>query len=236
MVRTLGDLSKDDKKDDKATESYAGGERSGLAIQNPSGMDEAIARGREAGSIPEGSATVDLYKNGFILNGGAFRPISDPIHQRFYDDITNGVAPEELAPKGSTNKLHMQVNDRRTEDYKPGPAPASSIGVSYARVETKSGDVSEGATAGPLATGQGSVTLDESKPTTTLQIKFGDGTRKPQTFNQDASVQSVYDYVAQCTGVTTFTLSGGFPPKPLNDRNMTLKDAGLLQAQVMVSN
>lgn len=33
MFRTLGDLNKDDKKKDKKdTESYAGGEKSGLAV------------------------------------------------------------------------------------------------------------------------------------------------------------------------------------------------------------
>lgn len=234
MVRSLADLQKEDEKDDdKGTESYAGGAKSGLALKNPPGFDEAVARGAaQGGRIPEGASTVDLYRNGFIVNNGPFRPTSDPINKKFVDDILSGVAPAELVPAGSDKPLDLKVNDRRSEDYKP-PVPGTG-GICFKKPETKAADVSEGATAGPVAVGQGTVSVDESKPTTTLQIRFGDGSRKSEKFNVDATIQQLYDYVAQCTGTQTFTLAGGFPPKPLSDKTLTLKDAGLLQAQVMV--
>jgi hypothetical protein len=34
--KTMNDIKKNEKKDKKATESYTGGERSGLAVENPS--------------------------------------------------------------------------------------------------------------------------------------------------------------------------------------------------------
>jgi len=236
--RSLDDLRKEEeKKDDKMTESYTGGEKSGMAVFNPKGFDEARERGAiSSGPVPEGAVNVELYRDGFTINNGVFRPASDPINQRFIDDVMSGVAPTELADAhaaaSNSGPVHMNVTDNRKEDYKP-PA-LTQMGGQARRTPAQAGSLSEGATAGPVATGQGDVTIDESKPTTTLMIRYGDGTRKPQVFNQDSTVQAVYDFVAQVTGTKDFKLAGGFPPKPLTDMNVTIKDAGLLQAQLMV--
>lgn len=39
MIRGLGDYKKDDKKGKKNTESYAGGEKSGLAVESANDID-----------------------------------------------------------------------------------------------------------------------------------------------------------------------------------------------------
>ena len=39
--------------------------------------------------------------------------------------------------------------------------------------------------------------MDSEKPTTSIQIRFGDGSRRGQTFNEDHTVRNLYDFVAE---------------------------------------
>merc|ERR1712078_805859 len=69
-------------------------------------------------------------------------------------------------------------------------------------------------------------TVDASKAVTKLQVRFHDGSRKAAEFNEDAPVQEIFDFVAPAVPGASFQILGGFPPKPLTDKAMTLKDAG----------
>jgi len=77
-------------------------------------------------------------------------------------------------------------------------------------------------------------TVDASKAVTKLQVRFHDGSRKAADFNEDARVQEIFDFVAPAVAGASFQILGGFPPKPLTDKAMTLKDAGLCNAAVTV--
>ncbi|CAK9004598.1 unnamed protein product, partial [Durusdinium trenchii] len=76
--------------------------------------------------------------------------------------------------------------------------------------------------------------VDASKAKTKIQIRFHDGTRKAQEFNEDHTVGDLRAFCAQCVGGEAMTIMGGFPPKPITDDSLTLKDAGLLNAAVTV--
>lgn len=236
-MRSLDDIRKEEEEerkknrkdgDPKNTESYTGGEKSGMAVYNPPSADELKNLGAvKEGPAPTDAVAIELYKDGFILDGGKLRSFKDPLNQKFMDELMAGTQPEELG----NERVHIKFTDKRTEKYSE---PSSMFTSVAPRKQAQAADVSEGATAGPVATGEGDVKIDETKPTTTLQIRYGDGTRKAQKFNQDSTVGDVYSFVAQVTGSTAFSLAGGFPPKPLEDKSITLKDAGLLQAQLMV--
>ena len=66
------------------------------------------------------------------------------------------------------------------------------------------------------------------------KVRFHDGSRKAAEFNEDAPVQEIFDFVAPAVPGASFQILGGFPPKPLTDKAMTLKDAGLCNAAVTV--
>lgn len=90
MIRGLGDYKKandDDKK--KKTTSYVGGEKSGMAVENPADDDlEAIVAKAKAGGqqhategkggAPKTELKITLYSNGFIVDDGPFRPYTAP--------------------------------------------------------------------------------------------------------------------------------------------------------------
>ena len=52
MFKTLGDYKKDDKDDKKKrTTAYAGGEKSGMAVENPSDIDGIVEKARQGGKM-----------------------------------------------------------------------------------------------------------------------------------------------------------------------------------------
>jgi UBX domain-containing protein 1 len=225
---SLADMRKKEEEEakdkGKATESYVGGERSGLAVENP---DDHFKRMQELGqSEPApsegGARQITMYRNGFTVDGGPLRTLDDPMNKKFMDDVAKGQVPEEF---GASSDVNVSVQDKRGEDYKEPTAGYSSSSRTPAV---------PAAIADPVAAkGEGSVTVDSSKPTTKIQIRFHDGSKKAQEFNQDQTVGDLRAFCSQVTG-QAMTIKGGFPPKPLTDDAQTLKDAGLCGAAVTV--
>eukprot|EP00971_Amphidinium_carterae_P009366 184942-Amphidinium_carterae.1 len=110
-------------------ESYEGGSKSGLAIQNP-GDEEKWRRMQQAaasaaGPLPSNAVTVTAYRNGFTVGDGPLRTLSDPINRKFMEDMAQGRSPDELqALAGGGDDVHVQLVDKRSEDYKEPAAPA----------------------------------------------------------------------------------------------------------------
>jgi len=248
-MRNEQDASKGNGKGKKGVESYSGGERSGMAVYQP-GQDGAppdptdpFAAARAAGAVDTSGnmgpveQTVTIYQDGFTINDGVFRPLTDPANKKFYDDIHAGQCPDELrALQKDGQPVGVAVKDKRNEKYSPPGPGMSGAGPSSRPIVPGSANLADGSTAGPTATGTAEVSVDESKPTTSIMIRFGDGRRVTQTFNEDGLVQELWDYVVGCTGTEEFKLIEGFPPKPIIDRTKTFKEAGLLKAQVVVKN
>eukprot|EP00747_Dinoflagellata_sp_TGD_P166214 gnl/TRDRNA2_/TRDRNA2_188660_c0_seq1.p1 gnl/TRDRNA2_/TRDRNA2_188660_c0~~gnl/TRDRNA2_/TRDRNA2_188660_c0_seq1.p1 ORF type:complete len:164 (-),score=41.12 gnl/TRDRNA2_/TRDRNA2_188660_c0_seq1:78-569(-) len=153
MARSMSDLRKRDEeeRDDKNTESYAGGHKSGLALEHP-GDGQPQAQAQVGASASAGNS----------FSGGS------------------SAAPAEPA-------------------------------------------------APPVSAGAGDAKVDDSKPKCKIQIRFHDGSKKAQEFNQDQTVGHLRAYCGECIGVPAagVTILGGFPPKELTDDAATLKDAGL---------
>lgn len=232
---SLADMRKKEEEEAKAkgraTESYVGGERSGLAVENP---DDHFKRMQELNETQRGDGqsssdnvqrTVTIYRDGFTVDDGPLRPLSDPLNKKFMDDIARGRAPEEWGVSDGAD-LNASIVDKRGEDYKPPSAVGSATSSRKPAVAAKIDD--------PVAAkGEGNVTVDSSKPTTKIQIRFHDGSKKAQEFNQDQTVGDLRAFCSQVTG-QAMTIKGGFPPKPLTDDSQTLKDAGLCGAAVTV--
>lgn len=247
-MRREQDDAKGKGKGKKGTESYSGGERSGMAVFNPNEAQpdgapaDPFAAARAAGAVlgsdtpaNPNSRTITIYADGFTINDGPLRQIADPANKKFLDDLHQGRAPEEL--KSTTDEpVDVNVVDKRTEKWQE-KGPGLSGGQSSTTSQIKpgqGGDLSAGSTAGPTATGEATVNVDQSRPVTSIMIRFGDGRRVQQEFNEDALVQELYDYVQQSTGTSEFKLCEGFPPKPVIDRTKTIKDSGLLKASLVV--
>lgn len=251
-LRTMGEMRSEEKgKGKKGTESYSGGERSGMAVWNPADdpdgpadpmealRNQAQAQSQSNGPAPEGAQRITIYADGFTVNGGPLRKLTDPANKKFMDDVMQGYVPEELRGQMDPNSdtpMNIALEDKKSMKYEDAQKSTMSGGQSSMSKPGTFASLSEGATAGPTASGTANVTVNDDKPTTSVQFRFGDGKRQQQTFNEDASVQELFDFVQQVTGAETFTLmdQGGFPPKPITDKSKTIKEAGLCKGAIMV--
>lgn len=50
MIKGLADYKKDDKNEKKKTTSYVGGEKSGMAVENPDDIDAIVEKAKQGGS------------------------------------------------------------------------------------------------------------------------------------------------------------------------------------------
>jgi len=84
MFKSLSDYKKDDKDDKKKTTSYVGGEKSGMAVENPTDIDGIVEKARQGGKAHADSGSgkpqlkITLYSNGFVVGDGPFRAYDAP--------------------------------------------------------------------------------------------------------------------------------------------------------------
>lgn len=235
-IVSLDDTKKKEEEDKKGTQSYIGGEKSGLAVQNPGGdaedeqwkrMQEVAGRGASSGPMPDSHVNVTVYRNGFTVGDGPFRSLADPLNKKFMDEMSQGNCPSEL--QQGDQPVHVALHDKRSEDYKEPPPPAY---VAFSGEGNTLSSSSSAAPAAAVSAEAGSVAVDDSKAKGKVQIRFHDGSRKAQEFNEDHTVGDLRAFCSQCAGGAAMTVMGGFPPKPLTDDAQTLKEAGLLNSAV----
>ncbi|CAK9033441.1 Plant UBX domain-containing protein 5 (PUX5), partial [Durusdinium trenchii] len=129
---SLDELRKKEEgeENDKNSNSYVGGDKSGLAVEHPDSSKDAWQRMQQLASSSEGGTgplpsdhrNVTVYRNGFTVGDGPFRPLSDPLNKKFMDEMAAGRCPAEL--QAGSEQVHVAVHDKRGEDYKEPPAPA----------------------------------------------------------------------------------------------------------------
>uniref|UniRef100_A0A7S3TU47 NSFL1 cofactor p47 n=1 Tax=Strombidinopsis acuminata TaxID=141414 RepID=A0A7S3TU47_9SPIT len=193
---------------------------------------QQLASNSAAGPLPDNHQAVTLYRNGFTVGDGPFRPLSDPLNKKFVDEMASGRCPAELQ-EGRSDAVHVAVHDKRGEDYKEATAPAAPAYVAFSgEGQTLSSGSSSAVAAAPVQADQASITVDPSKPKAKVQIRFHDGQKKAQEFNEDHTVGDLRNFCQAAVGDQAMTIMGGFPPKPITDDSLTLKDAGLLGSAV----
>ena len=84
----------------------------------------------------------------------------------------------------------------------------------------------------PIATGV-RPTVDGSKPKTTIRVTLFNGQQTTLELNHDHTVAEIHTFVMSVAPTAgSYQLMSGYPPKPLADPSMTIKNANLLQANV----
>lgn len=76
-----------------------------MAVENPENNKEAFEKQKD-------KIRLKVYKNGFIVEDGPFRPLTNQDNQKFMNEIDKGYIPQELVKKGY-KELGIAI-----EDYK----------------------------------------------------------------------------------------------------------------------
>ncbi|KAL1503999.1 hypothetical protein AB1Y20_010414 [Prymnesium parvum] len=171
--------------------------------------------------------TITFWQNGFTVDDGPLRTREDPESDAFLAAVNRGQMPAELMGPDGQAEGDVHIIDRSAEPYKPPPVklkPFSGEGRSMR-------DAGEG-TSSSAPTDPVELVVDESAPTTTLQVRLADGSRKVVKANKSHTVLQLQQHIATFTPGIGFSLRAGFPPKKLTDFEKTLGEAGLLNEAV----
>ena len=96
------------KKPADGKTSYTGGEKSGMAVENPDDIEGIVAKARENSEKnkdrddsdkPKVSIKIVLYQNGFICEDGPFIEYETEENKKFIETLNKGYVPEELVKK-----------------------------------------------------------------------------------------------------------------------------------------
>jgi len=282
---TLGDVgsaAKDDSdSDDDAQNFYAGGDKSGLAVQNPDqnrgsedlkkkiiekarkggkeiaeeepqkksnfigsartlGGDDAPSREipGEARSQPTERVKriLHFWQDGFSVDDGDLFRFDDPANAQILQQIRSGRAPLHIMNVGHGQEVDVQVVPHEENYIKPksafkpfagqgnrlgSPTPGASASSPMPGSFTQEAPAASESAAAQPPTSQ----VDDSKPTVTLRISLGTGTRLTSRFNTDQTIGDVYDFVRRAeAGSRDFVLQTTFPIKEFTDESQVLGD------------
>lgn len=109
--------------------------------------------------------------------------------------------------------------------------PCTGTGRTLAGPSTSSTAAAAAAAAEPAGEWRG---VDESQPTTSLQLRLADGSRMVAKFNHTHLVSDIRRFIRAARPDVTwpYQLLTSFPTKVLEDETQTLAAAGLLNAVI----
>ncbi|KAF0931377.1 hypothetical protein E2562_004515 [Oryza meyeriana var. granulata] len=175
-----------------------------------------------------------FWTNGFTVNDGPLRSFDDPANASFLKSIKNSDCPSELEPADKRSKVN--VNLIRKEENCPEPvkhaAPFQGEGKPLGTSDNSTTpDATSAVAASSTETASKTVTItvDDSLPSTSLQIRFVDGSRMVARFNTSHTIADVRAFIdtTRPGEASDYTLQAGFPPKPLDDMTKTIEEAGV---------
>lgn len=270
----------DESDSDHDQDLYAGGDKSGLAIQNPGQkssedlkkkiLDKARKTGREMqdedkprqshftgtaqtlggddtpseiipGSAPKQSAErtkriLHFWADGFSVDDGDLYRFDDPANARILQDIRQGRAPLAIMNVQHGQEVDVSVVPHDGQNYvkpkptyKPFAGQGQRLGSPTPNASgsaTMPGSFTTDAPAPSAAPAQPPTSqVDDSRPTVTLRVSLGSGTRLTSRFNTDQTIGDVYDFVRRAeTGGRSFVLQTTFPTKEFTDHSQVLGD------------
>uniref|UniRef100_A0A8C6ACD6 NSFL1 cofactor p47 n=1 Tax=Marmota marmota marmota TaxID=9994 RepID=A0A8C6ACD6_MARMA len=264
-VTSFRDLIHDQDEEEEEEEGqrfYAGGsERSGQQIVGPPRkrspnelVDDLFKGAKEHGAVavervtkspgetskPRVHVVLKLWKSGFSLDNGELRSYQDPANAQFLESIRRGEVPAELRRLAHGGQVNLDMEDHRDEDFvKPKGAfkaftgEGQKLGSTAPQLLNTSSPAQQ---AENEAKASSSILINESEPTTNIQIRLADGGRLVQKFNHSHRISDIRLFIVDARpamAATSFVLMTTFPNKELDDENQTLKEANLLNAVIV---
>lgn len=235
-IKGLSDLkgAKKDPADDKEKRTtYAGGEKSGLLLEDKGNRGEdlvAQARRNQGASTGQHHLVITLYANGILVASlDRFFPFGTPEGDSLHRDLREGRVPEALADqlKGDAD---VALEDKRTENYERKEEKRLFQGEGV----VLGGSGGEGRAEG-LKLGDLSVRLADNSPVHALQVKFPNGERKVLQVNPETPMAAVRAAVEGQLKTRQFRMTTPLPVRDLTAESRTLGELDLLDSAINVA-
>ncbi|OBZ73369.1 UBX domain-containing protein 1 [Grifola frondosa] len=215
----------------------------------------------DAPSAPEEETAIrhlTFWRDGFSVEDGELMRYDDPRNEEILAEINSGRAPPSILNVSPGQPVELRVVKRLQDDWIPSPKAReatifSGVGhrlgspVPGARPELSSGSGSgmpgsfPGASAAPaLKREPESIStrfaVDQSQPTTSVQIRLADGTRMVCRMNLTHTVRDIRDFINASrpeNSARPYTIGTTFPNRTLDDDTQTIQAAGLLNSVIV---
>ncbi|XP_062513823.1 NSFL1 cofactor p47-like isoform X2 [Corticium candelabrum] len=156
----------------------------GYRLGETAGNSEKIADDTVE-ALPEVRRKLTFWANGFCIDDGPLRDGSSDKDRAFIESVTKGQIPDELVSEAQGSEVHVNVEDRREEQYRqPKPVLKPFSGEGHKLGNPDIGDTSVAArglaatSANVVVAGFSShMSVDSSQPCTSIQIRLANGTR-----------------------------------------------------------
>lgn len=176
-----------------------------------------------------------FWADGFSIDDGDLFRFDDPANAQVLQQIRSGRAPLHIMNVAPGQEVDVSVNPHEENyikpktQYKPFGGQGNRLGSPTPGVSSSStmpGSFVQDAPAAPRQAAQAPTPqVDDSKPTITLRISLGTGTRLTARFNTDQTIGDVYDFTRRAeTGGRNFVLQTTFPTKEFTDHSQVLGD------------
>lgn len=186
--------------------------------------------------------TVRFWKNGFSVNDGPLRPYDDPKNQEFLHHVKHGEVPNEFAMQVRGREISFTMEDNRHAEF-VGSGPKSA---SFSGTGQKLGSITPTLSSPSLAsessaTNDGNVQsnpieVDNTKPTTNIQIRLADGSRLVGNFNHNHTIGDIRRYINASSPQYRdrgYILISTFPRKEFTNNDETIEQCGLINSVIM---
>ncbi|KAG1748099.1 hypothetical protein EDB19DRAFT_1684250 [Suillus lakei] len=197
-----------------------------------------------------------LWRDGFSLEDGPLMRYGEPGNDDLLSSIQQGTAPLSVMNIAPGQRLNLNVAERSGEEYVPpkrgnfsgsgqrlgAPIPAVTSGVA------PSGNLMPGS----FPTGSSSVAgssagverhsintrfeVDQTQPTTSVQIRLADGTRMPCRMNLTHTVGDLRSFINASRPENLsrpYTIGTTFPNRTLEDDTQTIEGARLVNSVIV---
>lgn len=235
-ISGFSDLSnKNDEKNEEGNEFYTGGNDSrgggsGLNVLDP--VDRLKASASSQHGSTDGARKLTIYKNGIIIDDGPFRPRDDARTIEIMSELTAGRVPKEMRTGNGDGDVEVVLVDKQSETYEIPFGSENWRGGAKGSVIGNTGDATTEV-----------FNIDEiddedvrvdSSPSTTIQLKWIDGTKMKFKVNHSHTVRDILRLLKKkiTTNAASFSLSAGYPPTSLTDLDVTVKDANLIGTSI----
>ncbi|KAF7350626.1 SEP-domain-containing protein [Mycena sanguinolenta] len=181
-----------------------------------------------------------FWRDGFTVEDGPLMRYDDPANADVLAAIHAGHAPPSILNVRLGQRVDVQVTKRTEDNYvPPPPKPFSGSGNRLGAPVPAATVAPSSSSAAPAASASGSsprFEVDQSQPTTSVQIRLADGTRIVCRMNLTHTVLDLRNFIngARPENLTRpYTIGTTFPNRTLDDNSATIEGAGLKNSVVV---
>ncbi|TIB73707.1 hypothetical protein E3Q23_02907 [Wallemia mellicola] len=206
---------------------------------NRLGSEEDPAESNQAGSFETDddweevddeepvNRSLTFWRDGFSIDDGPLMRYDE--HQETLDALNSGRAPLSLLNIRFGQRVNLGVSQRTDEDYVPPPKVFKPFeGSAGQRLGAPTASIRTQPVPSATNTTSDKVEVDESKPTTRIQVRMSDGSRHVVKLNTDHTIeqlrQELQSVEPSLRGIG-YELTTTFPTKTLTEGELTIDEA-----------